>query len=243
MEMAIETWGLTKRYRRNNVALHNIYLRIPRGVGHALLGPPGAGKTTFLKIIMGMQKPSSGGGFCMGFDLVTENILIREKVGFVTGDINLYGHLSVQDMLKLTRSFYPSWNEPLVRKYLDGFALSPRKKVRDLSYEQRYLLALLLAISFDPGLLILDEPTVLFKDDELRQTFFQAVKKELVERGKTALLFTRDLEEIKMLATVVSLIYGGQLLGTYQIDELVNDDLPAEAEEICRLYLSGEGKS
>lgn len=241
MEMAIETWGLTKKYR-SGIAVNNVYLRIPCGKAHGLLGPPGAGKTTFIKMLMGFKKPTSGGGFCLGYDLVTESNILREKVGYIAADTVPYKYLTINETFGFTRNFYADWDDNLVDKYLDIFGLSRRMPVKKLSADKRILLNLILALAPRPELLILDEPTESVIEPSVKIDFFSAVDNEVVANEKTVLLASRHLDDIKMLTGELSLIYRGKLLGNFTADDFDTKDLTADTEEICRRYLKGEKK-
>ncbi|MFY9115373.1 MAG: ABC transporter ATP-binding protein [Dethiobacteria bacterium] len=242
MKMAIETWGLTKRYR-SVVAVNNVYLRLPRGKIHGLLGPGGAGKTTFLKLLMGFKKPTSGGGFCLGYDIISESINLREKLGYVSGDNALYDFMTVREMISFTRNFFPSWDEQLVDHYLDCFALPANRSIRKLGHAHRTLLALILALAHEPELLLLDEPTINFRRTPEAQIFFEALSYEQARKKMAVLLASGSLDEIKMISGELSLMYRGKLLKNCMVQELSSDELPADVEELCLHYLKGEKKT
>ncbi len=243
MEMALETWGLTKKYRTGPAAVNNVYLRIPRGKAHGLLGPNGAGKTTLIKVLMGFKKPTSGGGFCLNYDLVTQSINLREKTGYIAGDVYLYKYLSIKEIIGFTCNFYRHWDESLVNKYLDIFGLSQRTIIRKLTAEKRMLFALILALAPHPEFLILDEPTQYINEPSVKIDFFKAVHNEVIAAERTVLLASQHLDEIKLLTGELSLIYKGSLLGNYTVDDLKLKNLPSDLEGICLSYLKGEKKN
>lgn len=240
MDKAIETWGLTKKFSPKNVAVKNVYLRVSHGEALGIFGPPGSGKTTLLKILMGLQSPSSGGGFCLGYDLVTESMQIRENVGYVANEASLYDHLTIREMIKFSRNFYSHWNDELVPRYLEFSNLPTRIKIKKMTPEQKSLLALILALAPEPQLLLLDEPTLFFSDPAYRQTFEEIVNLEMISQGRTVVIASRLLDEIKELTEETVLIYKGKILTRLEVDRLLEDELPSDAEEICRMFVEEE---
>jgi len=240
MDTAVETWGLTKKGRSGTAVLDNVYLRVPAGKALGLLGPEGAGKTTLFKILLGLQKPTTGGGFCLGLDLVTESIFIRDRVTYAENKPHLYEYLSVQEMIDLTRKFYSHWNSAVADKYLDVFELPLRQKIKKLSLRRKQMLALILALAPEPDLLLLDEPAPSPAKESPGQEFFDAVTTEIVNKGRTAVVAARRLDEIKMMASEVTLIYRGRTRGIFplaEIEEKVKEEeIPSDAGQICPLY-------
>src|SRR5262245_51843638 len=156
----VETVGLQKRYQTVE-ALRGLDLRVPAGSIFGFLGRNGAGKTTTIKILMGLLK--SGGGsvkiFGQPIDVVQNAIDIRRRIGLVTEEKELYPYMTVAQIIKFTRPFFPKWRDDMERRYLRMFDLPPDKKIPDLSKGMRSKLMLLLAMSHSAELLILDEPT------------------------------------------------------------------------------------
>lgn len=242
MKMAVETWGLTKRYRLVT-AVNNVYLRLPQGKIHGLLGPEGAGKTTFLKLLMGFKKPTSGGGFCLGYDIITESIKLREKLGFISGDNDLYDFMTVREIISFTRTFFSYWDDKLIDHYLDYFVLPANRPIRKLEQPRKTLLALTLALAHEPELLLLDEPTINFCRTPESRKFFEVLFYEQARKNMAVLLASRSLDEIQMSSGEFSLMYRGKLLKTGMVQEQLQADiLPADIDikELCLHYLEGE---
>lgn len=243
MRMAVETWGLTKKFR-SVVAVNNVYLRLPRGKIHILLGPGGAGKTTLLKLLLGFRKPTSGGGFCLGYDIVSESISLRERMGYVSGNMALYGFMTVREIVSFTRNFFSYWDEQLVEHYLDFFTLPHRRPIRKLEHACRIQLALILALAHRPGLLLLDEPTIHFSRSPEAEAFFEVLVSEQAQKKMTVLLTTGSLDETRAAPGEISLIHRGRLLKNCMArEDLCLDELPADVEELCLHYLSEEEKT
>ena len=241
MEKAIETWGLTKHFFPKREAISNIYLRIDYGEVRGILGPPGAGKTTLLKILMGRQRPSAGSGFCLGHNLAAEDTAIRKKTGYVFGEASMYEFLSVQDMAVLIRKFYDHWNWDVFSKYVERLDISPRRKIKKLSLEEKSMLALILALAPEPLLLLMDEPTLHFNDLSYRQAFGEIVHAEMLDPSKAVVIASSQLEEIDMLSVEANLMCKGQIVGKYRLEDLKYKDSPDDIEEVCRMYMEEEG--
>jgi ABC-2 type transport system ATP-binding protein len=136
-------------------------LTVPRGSVFGFLGRNGAGKTTTIKILMGLAKADQGEarifGIAPGDD--DSGTLLRRRIGFVPEDKELYPYMTVEEIIRFSRPFFPQWRDDLERRYLKAFDLPPKKKIPDLSKGMRSKLMLLLAIARGSELLILDEPT------------------------------------------------------------------------------------
>src|ERR1700683_2314922 len=156
----IETAGLTKRYK-DVAALDGLDLNVPAGSIYGLLGRNGAGKTTVIKILMGMVHPSSGRASIFGLaaDQPATAVVMRGRTGFVSDERDLYGFMTVAELIAFTASFFPKWRAELARQYLRSFDLPESRAVKALSRGARTKLAMLLAFCRGADLLILDEAT------------------------------------------------------------------------------------
>ena len=175
-EFIIETAGLCKSFR-SKPALRGLDLRVPAGSIFGFLGRNGAGKTTTIKLLMGMLKPDAGTAevFALPVQDCRAAVHIRERIGFVTEDKDLYPYMTVDQVIRFTRPFFPKWRDDLAQRYLKMFELPPAQKIPALSKGMRSKLMLLLAISRGAELLILDEPT-----DGLDPAAVEDVLRELV---------------------------------------------------------------
>jgi ABC-2 type transport system ATP-binding protein len=153
---------------------------VPAGSIYGFLGPNGAGKTTAIKLLMGMVKADSGDACIFGLPVADrgKGIEIRKRIGFVAEEKELYPYMTVEQIIRFTRPFYPKWRDNLVQRYLKMLDLPPKMKIPKLSKGMRSKLMLLLAISRGAELLILDEPMEgmdpASNDDVLRELVDQA---------------------------------------------------------------------
>jgi ABC-2 type transport system ATP-binding protein len=151
--------GLTKYYGRQAV-VDALNLRIPAGSIYGLLGRNGAGKSTAIKMLLGLVHPSRGRAELLGEDSVAIRPETRARIAYLAEGHPLHRWMTVGQTVRFTRSFYRQWNDSLVGQILDHFELPLRKKIRHLSRGQSAQLALALAVAPDPELLILDDPTI-----------------------------------------------------------------------------------
>jgi len=156
----ILTRDLTKSYGRV-AAVHELNLSVGPNRITAFLGQNGAGKSTTIKMLLGMVRPTRGEGMVLGKRIndAEENREMGRKVAYVAEDKPLYGYMTVEQTIRFASSFYADWRADLAGRLRDEYKLPPRQKVKTLSKGMRTKLALLLALARRPELLILDEPS------------------------------------------------------------------------------------
>ena len=235
-DLAIETVGLRRSFH-GRPALAGLDMRVPLGSIWGFPGRNGAGKTTTIKILMGMLKPDGGSARVLGMPLsgLGSTTEIRQRVGFVTEDKELYPYMTIQQVLQFTRSFFPNWRDDLEQRYLRMFELPLRKKVPDLSKGMRSKLMLLLAMSRGAELLILDEPT-----NGLDPVTVEEMLRELVSlsatEGTTIFFSSHQLNEVEQIADHITIVDRGRgaisgsledLKGRYQRVNIVFQNEPA----------------
>lgn len=229
---AIEIIGLTKRFGRT-VAVNNLSLTIPRGSTFGLIGPNGAGKSTTIKTLMGILSATSGDARVLGIDVRTNPTLVKQRVGYVPETHHIYRWMRVNEVIGFCRSCYDSWNDRICQEMLDQFALDPGKKVKHLSKGMLAKLSLLLAVSHEPELLLLDEP-LSGLDPIVREEFVHGVLQAVCERGRTVLISSHMLDDVRRLADTVGILNEGQLLVGGNLDELL-----ATTKRICATLRDG----
>jgi ABC-2 type transport system ATP-binding protein len=217
---AVELSGLTKRYGGATV-VDNLSLRIPRGCTFGLLGPNGAGKSTTIKMLMGMLSITSGTARVLGIDVSAEPARVQQRVGYVPEFHHIYRWMRVREVIRFTKSFYPTWNEELSARLVELFELPLTKKVKHLSKGMLAKLSLLLAVAHEPELLVLDEPTSGL-DPIVREEFLDGVLRTIGEGGRTVLFSSHTLADVQRLADTVGILYEGRLLVHRGLDELLS---------------------
>jgi ABC-2 type transport system ATP-binding protein len=219
-DFIIETSQLCKSYR-DKPALRGLDLRVPAGSIFGFLGRNGAGKTTTIKTLMGLLRADSGGAHVFGTPVADadRSAGIRSRIGFVTEDKELYPYMTVEQIIRFTRPFFPKWRDDLEKRYLQMFELPPKCKIPDLSKGMRSKLMLLLAISRGAELLILDEPT-----DGLDPAATEDVLRELVaiaaSSGTTMFFSSHQLVEVELIADHIGIIDRGRMVVTGSLDDM-----------------------
>jgi ABC-2 type transport system ATP-binding protein len=219
-DFIIETSGLRKSFK-GCPALQGLDLRVPTGSIFGFLGRNGAGKTTTIKTLLGLLHSDSGSAHVFGIPVADadRSIEIRRRIGFVTEDKELYPYMTVEQIIRFTRPFFPRWRDDLVRRYLDMFDLPPKRTIPDLSKGMRSKLMLLLAISRGADLLVLDEPT-----DGLDPAATENVLRELVavaaESGTTMFFSSHQLAEVELIADQIGIIDRGRMVATGSLDDM-----------------------
>jgi ABC-2 type transport system ATP-binding protein len=219
-DFIIETSQLTKSFK-GHPALRGVDLRVPVGSIFGFLGRNGAGKTTTIKTLIGLLRPDSGSASVFGIPVEDENrsVDIRRRIGFVTEDKELYPYMTVEQIIRFTRSFFPKWRDDLERRYLRMFELPLAKKIPDLSKGMRSKLMLLLATARGAELLILDEPT-----DGLDPAATEDVLRELValaaSEGTTMFFSSHQLSEVESIADHIGIIDQGKMIVAGSLDDM-----------------------
>lgn len=215
---AVETENLGRTFGKFE-AVKGVSLRVPAGTVFGLLGVNGAGKSTIIKMIVGHLRPTSGRIRVLGRTLEEDLVEIRKRVAYVSENRYLYEWMTVAESINFTRAFHDNWDERKAADLLKRFSLPPEKKVRQLSRGNRARLCLLLALSYNPELIILDEPTSGL-DPIVRRDFIENIVAEISDEGKTVLFSSHIVEEVERVADYVGIINDGELLLVNSIEEI-----------------------
>ena|SRR5213594_4092503 len=150
--MLIETHGLVKHYRRT-LAVDGLDLAVPEGRISGFLGPNGSGKTTTIKMLLGLAHPTAGEAFVFGKPIFEDSssVEIRRRVGYVSEDKRLYSFMTGQQILDFTRPLFPRWSSEREQELLAGFRLPLGQKFKTFSKGMRTKLALVLALARPPA--------------------------------------------------------------------------------------------
>jgi ABC-2 type transport system ATP-binding protein len=218
--LVIEAAELKKTYAGSS-ALDGLDLTVPRGSIFGLLGRNGAGKTTTIKILLGMTRPTSGHVQAFGLDprAPQSGVEIRRRTGFVSEGKELYAYMTVEEIIRFTSSFYPSWRRDLEQRYLRAFDLPPASKVKTLSLGTRGKLYLLLALCRGVELLILDEPTAGL-DPAISEEVLQALVGHVADQEGTVFISSHQLAEIDQIADHIAIVDAGRSVTSGPLDDV-----------------------
>ena len=209
MSDVIVTENLIKNYGPNRVVDH-LNLRIPEGCVYGFLGRNGAGKSTTIRMLMGMVRPDYGRIALLGEELDSLHPETRARIAYIAEGHPLYGNLRISEMVGFARAFYKHWNKDLVQRILDHFELSSRQRVKRLSRGQQAQVSLAIAMGPDPELLVLDDPT-LGLDTVVRRDFLESLIQIIQRRGRTILFISHVLGDVERVATRIGIIDHGVL--------------------------------
>lgn len=213
LESAISIRGLKKIFPSGLVALEDVNLEIRPGEIFALLGPNGAGKTTLINIVCGVTKPTSGEALVFGHDVSREPRMARSVIGLVPQDFGVELFDTVWSAVKFSRGLFGKAPNPaFLDSLLRSLALSDHKNCATvaLSGGMKRRLMVAKALSHEPRILFLDEPTA-GVDVELRRSTWSLVK-SLRNAGATVILTTHYIDEAEELADRVGIIRKGKIV-------------------------------
>jgi ABC-2 type transport system ATP-binding protein len=216
----IETANLRKSYDGVE-AVRGLDVQVPAGSICGFLGRNGAGKTTTIKILLGMARPTSGEArvFDLRADTQASSVEIRRRIGFVSDDKDLYGYMTVAEMIRFTVPFFPKWRQDLEQQYVKSFELPLERKVKSLSRGMRTKLALLLALCRGAELLILDEPTSGL-DPAAIEEVLQALVKHVANEQMTVFFSSHQIAEVEQISDHIVIIERGRAVVDGALDDL-----------------------
>ena len=213
MSAILEITGLTKTYSSGHQALRGVDLSIRRGEIFALLGPNGAGKTTLIGIVCGLVNATSGTVRADGLDIVRDFRAARRRIGLVPQEIATDAFETVMATMRFSRGLFGRpRNDAFIEEVLRSLSLWEKRdaKINTLSGGMKRRVMIAKALSHEPRILFLDEPSA-GVDVELRRDMWQVVRK-LRDGGVTIILTTHYIEEAEEMADRVGVIDRGQLV-------------------------------
>ena len=207
-DVIIDVKGVTKRFD-GKVVVDSLDLNVRRGEIFGFLGPNGSGKTTFIRMLCGLLTADQGEGTCLGYNIRTEQLLIKRNVGYMTQRFSYYEDLSIRENLDFIARIYQIKNrKEAVEQSLVKLGLQDRSKqlARQLSGGWKQRLALAACLIHNPKLLLLDEPTA-GVDPKARREFWDQLH-DLAGDGLTVLITTHYMDEAERCHRLAYIAYG-----------------------------------
>lgn len=216
--LALSTHQLVRRFGRRPV-IRGLDLRVPAGVVYGFLGRNGAGKTTTIRMLMGMLAPHYGEIEILGARRSRIEAEDRQRIGYVSQEQHYYGWMTVRQLERFIRGFYPTWSPAAFDRLLEQLNIDSTQTVGALSGGTKMKLAMALALAHRPKLLILDEPTA-GVDPIARREILGLLQTEARERGRTVFFSTHHISEVDDIGDWVGILHGGRMLYQGRVAEL-----------------------
>lgn len=215
---AIETRELSVYYGKNR-GIVNVNLQVEQGEVFGFLGPNGAGKTTAQRVLLDVIRPTAGEARIFDKDCQKEGVVIRERVGYLPGELSLYKNMRASQFFKMYASLQNhNSDRGYWRTLAERLDLDTSRKIRNFSRGNKQKVGIVAAFMNKPDLLILDEPTGGL-DPLVQQTVMELLR-EANQNGATVFFSSHILPEVQSVCDRVGIIREGQLVATEKVDDL-----------------------
>ncbi len=207
------------KYYDGRCVLDGVSLEVPRGCIYGLLGRNGSGKTTMIRILLGLEPPTRGRTLVLGEDSMKLSANTHGRIGYVAEGHHLIQSYKVRRLVGLCKGLSLRWNDEFFGQLMETFRLPMDRKVKDLSTGMRAQLNLALAMAIDPELVILDDPT-LGLDTVARRQFLELAIDVIQRQGRTILFSSHILSDVERIADRIGVLVAGKLVVDCSLDEL-----------------------
>jgi ABC-2 type transport system ATP-binding protein len=214
----IEADFVHKAFKQNKI-LKGVNLKIQENTIVGLLGLNGAGKSTFIKCLLGLLRVDSGAAIIMGDDAWTLSGETKENLGYVPQEIQLYPWIKSNQVIQYTGAFYRDWDQKWVYSLVERWEIPMYQRVSTLSPGELQKLALVLALGHRPKLLILDEP-VASLDPHARREFLKSLLELIQDKEQTILFSTHITSDLERVASHVAIMKDGEITIHEELDHL-----------------------
>jgi ABC-2 type transport system ATP-binding protein len=239
-DLIISTENLTKAYGKRQV-VSNLNLAVPRGSICGFLGANGAGKSTTIKLLLGLLQPTSGVGKVFGKNIATDSVAIRERVGFLAQSPSFYSYLTARETLQFVASFFFTGSKTAIAARIEelielvGLSGKADRPVKGFSGGEKQRLGIAQAAINDPELIILDEPASAL--DPLGRRDVLKILESF--RGRSTVFYsTHILDDVQRVSDRVVILDRGRLIAQGRIEELLSGD-----SNLFHLTVRGNGST
>jgi ABC-2 type transport system ATP-binding protein len=208
-DIAVELSGVSKKYRY--FTLEDVHLKLPRGQIMGLIGANGAGKSTTIRVLMGLVQQDSGEVRVLGHRMPAEQVAAKWDIGFASEDMRLYDSMTLDWHMSFMRSIYPHWDASYAQLLLKRFGLRVDQKIKGISHGQRVKAALLLVLARKPQLLVLDEPTTGL-DPVARHEILRELTDVMAEEGRSILFSSHNTQDVEQISDQITFIDRGRII-------------------------------
>jgi ABC-2 type transport system ATP-binding protein len=208
-DLSVQFDGVSKRY--THFSLEDIHLELPTGSIMGFIGANGAGKSTTIRILMGLVHQDEGSVRVLGRPMPADQAAAKLDIGFVSEDMRLYGQATLAWHMDFLRPIYPRWDQSYADSLARRFDLKPQQKIKGLSHGQRVKAALLLALARRPRLLVLDEPTTGL-DPVARVEVLGELMAALADEERTILFSSHNTLDVEQISDQITFIDRGRII-------------------------------
>jgi ABC-type multidrug transport system ATPase subunit len=217
-QTVVDVSALSRSFARK-IALDDVSFRATAGRIYGLVGANGAGKTTLIKHLLGLLRAATGSVRVFGLDPVRCPVDVLRRVGYLSEERDLPGWMRVDELMRYTQAYHPTWDTTYARELLSTFGLDPAKKVKELSKGMRAQAGLLVAVAHRPELLILDEPSSGL-DAVVRRDILDAIVRTVADDGRTVIFSSHLLDEVERMSDHVTMIQNGRVTLSGALDDV-----------------------
>jgi ABC-2 type transport system ATP-binding protein len=219
MTNVIEMSKVSKRYQHFN--MEQLDLTLEAGQIMGLVGVNGAGKSTTIRMLMGLIAADSGEVQVLGHRLPEEQILAKQRIGYASEDLRLYKARDLAWHMKFVESIYGDWDQAYAQNLVQKFDLKTDQKLKGFSHGQRVKASLLLLLARKPDLLILDEPTTGL-DPVARSEVVEELAEILRDENRSVLFSSHNTHDVEQLSDSLTFLHDGRILASQDIESFLN---------------------
>lgn len=232
MTTPITVERVSKRFRRNQV-LDDISFALPQGSVTGLVGENGVGKTTLIRLLLGLLEADAGEMKVLGLPALAQGVAIRARCGYVPDAFQWYDWMTAEQLCTFVGAFYPTWDVPYATSLLERLSLTNKGKTKTYSKGMKTRLLLVLALAHHPELLLLDEPFSGL-DPVVRTDILQLLSEYVAGGERTVLISSHQFSDIERFCDRVMLLHRQHI----QLDDSI-DAIRAARGELTAMFPAG----